>query len=176
MYFTQFIIKFLTAFALILLPFSPIYARENPSDITASATEKAQKITESQIRKILDEMKGATQNRNAAGVTKFMSANIAIELTVKAASGSQTIRLNRSEYSSYLQQGFAMRENYTGSYSNIKVKIQPDGKSAIATFNFTEQVGFQGQTIQSTSSETVKFELIQGQILATSIKAVTSIE
>lgn len=155
---------------------SPVSAANPQPNLTNVIAQKVQKITETQIRQILEQIRAAAKNRNASAIAKFMSPKVAIELTVQSASGSQTIRLSRDEYISYLQQGFAMRESYNTSYSNINIKIAPDGKSAIATFNVTEEVSLGEQTIQSTSSETVKFELMQGQILATSLKAVSRLE
>lgn len=145
-------------------------------NFVAQTSQQSQKITETQIRTILEQMRVATKNKNAEGITKFMSPNVAIEITVQGGAGSQTLRLNRQEYAQYLEQGFQMMQNYNGSYSNIKVQVGQNGKTATATFNINEEVLFQGQKISSSSAETIRFELIQGKILATSIKAVSRIQ
>ena len=166
----------LAGFALSLCLVCPVLAKEGIPNFTAQATQQTQKITEAQIRNILEQMKVATKNKNAEGITKFMSPNVAIEITVQAASGSQTLRLTGQEYRQYLEQGFQMMQNYNGSYSNLKVQINPDGKAATAIFDVNEEVSFQGQKIRSSSAETIRFELIQGKILATSVKAVSKIK
>ncbi|MBW4678659.1 MAG: nuclear transport factor 2 family protein [Microcoleus vaginatus WJT46-NPBG5] len=166
----------LAGLALSLCLVGPVSAKEAIPNFTAQATQQTQKITESQIRNILEQMKVATKNRNADTITKFMSPKIAIEVTLQAATGSQTLRLSREEYRGYLEQGFQRMQNYNGSYSNLKVQVSPDGKTATATFNANEEITFQGQKIRSNSAETIRFELIQGKILATSLKAVSRIQ
>lgn len=155
---------------------SPVLAANPQPNITRVVAQKVQKITEAQIRQILEQMKAAAKNRNADAIAKFMSPNVAIEITVQSASGSQTLCLNRDEYIRYLQPGFALRESYYLNYSNINIKISPDEKSAIATFNIAEGVSLGAQTIHRRASESIQFELIQGQILATSLKDVSSLE
>lgn len=176
MYLSVYTKAILAGLALSLCLVGPVSAKEPIPNFTAQATQQTQKITETQIRNILEQMRVATKNKNAETITNFMSPNVAIEITVQAASGSQTLRLKRQEYRQYLEQGFQMMQNYNGSYSNLKVQISPDGKTANATFNVNEEVSFQGQKIRSTSAETIRFELIQGKILATSVKAVSRIQ
>ncbi len=135
-------------------------------------------IRESQIRQILHAMEVAVVHKDVDGILKYMASKITIKVTIQLGAGSQTLNLTRSQYRQYLQQGFEITERYSGKYTNLKIKIAPDGKTATASYTLVEEATLNGQpgTFISTAQETVKFERVQGQLLETSATSNAAIE
>jgi ketosteroid isomerase-like protein len=142
-----------------------------------AATPKATTINETQIRQIIDAMQAASNSRNLDGIMQHLAPKVVIEMTIESPVAPQSFRLTKNEYRQYLQQGFGMTQNYSGKYSDLKVQVAPNGKSATATYLMTETIIVQNQiSLNSTSNSAMKFELIQGQILITSFQANTRID
>jgi hypothetical protein len=135
-------------------------------------------VTDRQVRKILDTMQAASNNRNIENITKFLAPNVLIQMAIQFNANSQNLRLNREQYRQYLQQGFALTESYSGKYSNLKIQVMPNRKSAIATYRLLEEMTLKGQStaLASTSNVSMKFEVIQNQILVTALKTTTRLE
>jgi hypothetical protein len=135
-------------------------------------------INNRQVREILDTMQAASNNRNIENITKFLAPNVVIQMAIQFNANSQNLRLNREQYRQYLQQGFELTERYSGKYSNLKIQVMPNRKSAIATYRLLEEVTLKGQStgVTSTSNVSMKFEVIQGQILVTVLKTATKLE
>lgn len=135
-------------------------------------------IRESQIRAILDAMETAANQKDVAGIVKYMAPNITIKITVQLGTGAQSLSLSREQYRQYLQQGFETAERRSSNYTNLKIQVAPNGQTATATYTLIEEAVLKGQpgTFVSTSQETVKFERIKGQILETSATSHSTIE
>lgn len=140
---------------------------------------KASTITEAQIRQILDAILIASNRRDIAGILKYMAPTAAIEMTLQTqGGGSQRLRLTRDDYRRYLEQGFELTQRYSGTISDVKVQIAANGKAATAVYTLTEETVLKGQPllITAVSKEAIKFELVQGQILATLVRSASIID
>lgn len=139
----------------------------NPS----AAKARESQLRESQIRKIIVAMAAAANQKDVDGLMKYMAPDITIKLTLRVGKGSQELNLSRDEYQQYLRQGFEATERYSGKYTNLKIQIAPNGKTGTATHTLVEEAKLKGQpvTLMSTSQETITFEHINGEILATAV-------
>lgn len=155
---------------------SPVSVAENRVPLTAKTPAKVEKITESHVRRIISAMKTAADNRNVAGVVRYLSPDAVISMTVRTPTGSQSLSFSREEYRRYYQQGSQSIQTSSSSYSNLKVKIAPNGKTATATFNIIEQATTNTQTLTTRTAETVNFAIVEGQVLITSITAISRLE
>ena len=154
-------------------------AHQIPDFIKQSRTPVREgQIRESQIRNILDAMEAAASQKNVDGILKYMAPNIIIKITVQLGGQAQQINLSREQYRQYLQQGFQSTQARRGKYTNLKIQIAPNGKTATATYTLIEEATLNGQpgTFQSTTQETVKFERIRGQLLETAVTSNAAIE
>lgn len=135
-------------------------------------------VRESQIRNILNAMETAANQKDVDGIVKYMAPNIIIKMTLKLGTGSQQLSLSRAQYQQYLQQGFETTQRYSSKYTNLKIKIAPNGKTGTAAYMLVEEATVKGLpgTLVSTSQETIKFERIKGQILATAATSNSTIE
>lgn len=176
MYLQRWFSTCLAAIATSCLLFNPVATAKKPVSITAQAPAKVQKITESHVRRIISAMKTAADNRNVAGIVRYLSPKAAIEMTVQTPGGSQSLSFSRDEYRRYYQQGVQSIQSSSSSYSNLKIKIAPDGKTATATFNIIEQATTNGQPLTTRTAETVNFAIVDGQVVITSIKAISRLE
>ncbi|MBW4693187.1 MAG: nuclear transport factor 2 family protein [Lyngbya sp. HA4199-MV5] len=150
-----------------------VAAHPVPDFIRNPSASKAResRIYDSQIRKILAAMAAAANQKDVEGLMKYMAPDITIKLTLRVGKGSQELNLSRAEYKQYLQQGFEATERYSGKYTNLKIQIAPNGKTGTATYTLVEEAKLKGQpvTLISTSQETITFEHIKGEILATAV-------
>ncbi|PSB25072.1 nuclear transport factor 2 family protein [Stenomitos frigidus] len=139
---------------------------------------RAVAISERQIRDLFNAMATATDQRDVDGIMKYMAPKIAIKMTIRLGTHSQTLNLTREQYRQYLQQGFEVTQRYSSQYKNLKIKIAPNGQTATATCTLVEESTLKGQpgTLASISQETIKFERIKGQILATAVTSNSTIE
>lgn len=135
-------------------------------------------IRESEIRNILDAMEAAASQKDVDGILKYMAPTITIKITVQLGSRAQSISLTREQYRQYLQQGFQATQTRRGNYTNLKIQIAPNGKTATASYTLVEEATLEGQsgTFKSTAQETVKFERIKGQLLETAVTSKATIE
>ncbi|MBD2074143.1 nuclear transport factor 2 family protein [Phormidium sp. FACHB-592] len=150
-------------------------AQQAPDLIKQSRTSA---MSERQIRDILDAMAKATQQQDVDGIVKYMAPKIAIKMTLRLGKASQQLSLTREQYRQYLEQGFALLQRYDSQYKNLKIQIASSGQTGTATYTLLEEATLKGQpgTLVSTSQETVKFERLKGQILATAVTSKSTIE
>ena len=150
-------------------------AQQVPDLIKQSRTSA---MSERQIRDILNAMATATKQKDANGIVKYMAPKIVIKMTLRLGTGSQQLNVTREEYRQYLEQGFALIQRYNSQYKNLKIQIASGGQAGTATYTLVEEVTLKSQpvTVRSTSQETVKFERLKGQILATAVTSTSTIE
>ncbi|MBW4578482.1 MAG: nuclear transport factor 2 family protein [Tildeniella nuda ZEHNDER 1965/U140] len=143
----------------------------------STPTASKSQLRESEIRAIFNATKLAAEQKDVEGIMKYMAPNITIKMTLKLDNGSQSLNLTRAQYQQYLQQGFEATQRYSSKYTNLKVKIAPDGKTGTASYTLLEEATLKGQpvTLVSTSQETIKFERIKGEILATAVTSDSTI-
>lgn len=144
-----------------------------------AVTPKPAKLTEAEIRQILDAIQAAAEKRDTDGVMQYMAPDVKIDLTLETSiAAPEQLTLSASEYRQYLQQGFEIIATYSSQVSNLKIQVDPKGDSATATYRLVEETTLKDQPISLTSAgdTTVRFERVQGQILATQIRSTARIE
>ena len=136
--------------------------------------KNTQKITQAKIRQILQGFINSSKSQDLETYMKPIAKNCKLESSLKTEQGESTLlKLNREQFQVIMQQSFSNIDSYKGSMNNLKVTIGADGKSATASYNLVEEiVTIGGYVIRTTSSESTKFEAIDGQILMTYRKAV----
>ena len=150
----------------------PTIAAETGTTREPVTPAQVQVITDSAIRQTIDSILDAANNRDTEGVAGLLAPNATIEMTVDVSGNPQNFRFNRDQYRAHIQQGFGQVKTYRTGYSNVETQIAADGKRAIATFKMTEEATTQDRILRSVSSQTVQFELIEGQIRVTTIKGI----
>lgn len=161
-------------FAVGLLSSAQVVAVSAPQ-ATVAVNQKATTLNEAQIRQIVDQMQAASNKRDTKTIMKYLAPNAAIRMTIEVQGKSQTMSLTRAQYFQYLQQGFYITESYSGQYSDLKIKVMPNKKAAIATYVLDEELTLKNQpgTLVSSSDAAMKFELINGQVLVTDLKTIS---
>jgi hypothetical protein len=136
--------------------------------------KNTQKITEAKVRQILQDFINSSKSQDLEKYMKLVAKNCKLESSIKTEAGEfNSVTLNREQLQAVMQQGFSNVDTYKGSINNLKIKISPDGRSATANYNLLEEIiTSNGYIISTTSSESTKFETIDGQILMTYRKTV----
>lgn len=134
-------------------------------------------INAAQIRKILDAILAAAQKKDVNTVIKYLAPKATIEMTVQSTAGTNRLQLNRTQYQQYLQQGFEASQAYESKLSNVKVQVMAGGKAATATYTIIETVSMNEPpvTVSSATDAIVRFERVNGQILATQMKSTSKV-
>jgi len=152
-------------------------AQPSPSPVQ-SAIPRAIAITEAEVRAILEQIIAASRKQDGEEMSKFLAPNATIDITVQTVAGSRKLSLTRQQYIAYLKQGRTMIEQHQANYSDIKIRVNPDGKTAVATYTVQESSRLKSQAIviASVSNETVTFQRVQGQLQATALRAIARVE
>jgi hypothetical protein len=130
------------------------------------------KITESEVLDLLNKIELAAKNKDAEAVVANMSEKAEIKATVTTAGQTQTLKYNRDQYREFLKNSFVQLNNYTYSRQNTRVKIAPDGRTAIVTEEISESMTFNGQTIRTLSSEVASLAIEDGKIVTRYIEII----
>lgn len=163
---------------LVLLVSTDFTIAQTPPPPSPTARPRATVITEAEVRAVLDQIIAASRRQDSDAMLQFLAPNATIDLTVRTVAGSRKLTLTRQQYADYLKQGLAAIEQHQSKYSGIKVRIAPDGKTATATYTVQESSRLRNQAvaIASVSNETVTFQRIQGQLQATTLRAIARVE
>jgi hypothetical protein len=150
------------------------YSQSQETDRTIYIAKNTQKNTEVKVRQILQGFINNFKARDLESYMKPIAKNCKLELSIKSEAGESNLgTLNREQFQAVIQQSLSNVDSYKGSMNNLKIKISSDGKSATANYTLLEEIETSnGYIISTTSSESTKFETIDGQILMTYRKSV----
>lgn len=137
----------------------------------APAQPQPATLSDRQIRQILTDLLAAAQKRDSALIATYLAPTAQVTMIVSTSTGEQRLSLNRAEYEQYLQQGFAVIQDYTSTLSDVNILVAPDQKSAIVTYKLTETTTIANYpyAITAVTQARARFEPINQKIVATQI-------
>lgn len=144
----------------------------------AAPVVASQKITSAQVRQTLESMLAATKRQDVTGIMQFIAPDATISVSMQSSLGAQQMELNRDEYRDYLDQAFRSMKSYSSKYSNLKINISPNGKTAAARLKLEEVAVLRvyNSTVRSVSDEVLKFAIVDGKLLITSVEAKSTVD
>ncbi len=168
----------LAGFLLFSLPSlaNPPQGSEPPRPVPPA--QPTQRLQASQITEMTDQISKAANDRDVAGIMRWLAPNITIELTTTTAPGrSSTLKLTREDYQEFLLQGFAPVRSYRHRYRDLKIQLAPDGKRAIVQGILDEEITYIGikVTLQAHSQTELEVDLIDGKALITRMNFLTDV-
>ena len=123
-------------------------------------------ITETEVLDVIDKMDVAAKNKDSDGIVANISEKVQIKATAVTLDGkTQTDAYTRDQYRNLVKRVFDAATNYQHNRRNTKVKISPDGTSAIVTSELSESVTINGQIISSVETSVSTFVKENGKLV-----------
>jgi hypothetical protein len=168
----------LIQFTLSILAFSALASTFNANPTFAADKEKqlviespdrgSQKISEADIRAIMEDMKMQTERKSADGVVKAMTPFVYSDGYLKSPGGMgvEQYRIKGIEtHRANTFESFASVKNLKYLYYKVDVNVSPDGKTAYAIDkSLVDLQLLGGQRFLLSSAGITKFALVNGEI------------
>lgn len=127
------------------------------------------RITDAQIRQILEAIDVAASQKDAEGIVRYFARDCIIHLHMPGPHGRQVLQLDRGEYATSLKESFSTVTEYKYRRAETKIHIAPDGKRARVTGKIYETMIVEDQIIKAVTEHTAIFEHRSGEVFITSL-------
>jgi hypothetical protein len=138
----------------------------------AANTASAAALTESSIKDMLAAMDQAIQKRNVEDVGRLLSNDFRMTQELTMFGQKNVIKADKAEYLRILRKNWAAVSAYTYERTQLTITMLPGGASAKITAQVRETVTLNGQSVGGVSTETATVQLIDGQVLLSTVTAV----
>ena len=141
--------------------------KESPSQYT--------EITENDILTIMNEVERATLAKDLDSVIKHLAPFVVINITMASNDSPfmpQRVQISRDQYAEELKKVFAKLSYHEYRRENAKITISDDKRSAKTETDIVEIIVMDEKETRTTTHETSALEIIDENILVTSINAV----
>lgn len=126
-------------------------------------------ITEELVQNTIDELMQVIEAKDVEKLMSYYSDDAIIEIILPEDKGGKIIVM-ASEYKQVLERGWAHGE-YEYELKDVNITIDKNKKRATVTDTVIANVKLNGQSITSTSYETMVFEIIKGKLKIVSLTA-----
>ena len=128
-----------------------------------------ERITEAQIRQMLEAIDAAAMERNAEGIVRHFARDCIIRLDMPGPHGRQVLQVDREEYATNLKESFSTLTKYEYRRLETKIHIGPHGRSARVTGKIYETMAVEDRIIKAVTEHTAILEHRSGELLITSL-------
>jgi hypothetical protein len=148
------------AFALALIP-------------ALASAQAATRITEPQIRTLVDQVTAAANRRDVGTVVGTLAEDVVIKLDVRGPDGKrQRLKMNRAQYEAYAVSTMRALQKYSYKRDKLDIAIAPDGQTATVKSRAREVAEYQGNTIVAAVDDVTTLALRDGRLLVTEMHGV----
>ena len=127
----------------------------------------AAELTKESVNQLLNTVEQAAKKHNSDAIGEVLADNVMITMNIEIQGQTQVAKVNKGQYLSMLEQGWAQVSNY--DYSKSDVEIELDGDKAYITANVNESMTVQGHDVSTSSHEEAVVELVNGKVMVTNI-------
>jgi hypothetical protein len=139
-----------------------------PPKSTVVRGRKSSKISESDIRKIVEDILHLTNKRETDKLLDYLAPTYTATLKTE----NEEMSLSRKEYQDYLEEGWSGYGFYRARHENETIDISPDEQTATLETDVIEIASLiDGLTLKLRSHQIMMFEVIDGKILITGTEA-----
>ena len=140
--------------------------------ISACKESSALYIREDDIWNIMDDVEGATLDKDIDGVMKHLSPSVVINVIMYTPLGPQKTQRSREQYKQETLNLWSQMTYYDYRRENDEIKkISDDGQVAVVETDVIESYVVQGKAINTKIHERVTLQVVDGKILVTRIDA-----
>lgn len=139
----------------------------------ALPAEAAERITEAQIRQVIDITDTAARKRDAAEIGVYLSDDFIRVIEWQHKQWMAKVKIDKLEYLTLIDTGWAGIDGYDYTRSDIVIHVLPDGLSGMSYSTITEHTRVDGRDMTSRFREYATYTLEHGQPVITEISGHT---
>lgn len=137
----------------------------------ASAQAVAERITEAQVRALVDRITVAANRRDVPGIVQALADDAVVILDFRGPTGKrQRLKMNRTQYEAHAASGMREMDRYSYRRDKVEIAIAADGQSATVKSRSREFAEHQGNTLVAAVDEETTLKLRDGRLLVTEVR------
>ena len=138
-----------------------------------AADPAAPRITERQVRDLVDKATRAANARDVPAIMQTLADDAKVVIDFRGPGGKrQRARMNRDQYETRAREGMRQMDKYAYQREKVDIAIAPDGQSATVKSQIREVAEYQGSTVVAAIDETATLALREGKLLITEVHGV----
>ena len=137
----------------------------------AAAQAAAGRITEAQVRAVVDKVTAAANKRDVPAIMQVLADDVVVILDFRGPTGKrQRLKMNRTQYESHTSSGMREMDKYSYRREKVEITVAPDGQSATVKSRSREFAEYQGNTVVAAVDEETTLKLRDGKVLVTEVR------
>jgi hypothetical protein len=141
--------------------------------LLAFQVQAADRITEEQIRQVIDATDTAAMNRDTAGIGAYLSDSFEKVIEFPYEKWMAKVKLDKDQYLGLIEEGWSTIEYYDYRRAATEIHIKPDGMRGMSYSTITEHIIQDGEEMTSKFREYATYELENGRPVITRISGHT---
>lgn len=157
---------------------APPFSRQADAAERAARSDAAP-LTDAEVRGFIERIADAARSRDVARLGATLADDGRIELRSRIGGVERTTTFTKAEYVAMLDHGYAsMRELEAYDYRivDLKVTLDPGGRTATAHSTIRETVVIGGRSAATLSDEVTRIERRDGRLVVVAVSATTAAE
>jgi len=137
----------------------------------ASAQAAGGRITEAQVRAVVDKVTVAANKRDVPSIMQVLADDVVVILDFRGPTGKrQRLKMNRAQYESHTASGMREMDKYSYKREKVEITVASDGQSATVKSRSREVAEYQGNTVVAAVDEETTLKLRDGKVLVTEVR------
>ena len=138
-----------------------------------AADPPAPRITERQVRDLVDKATRAANARDVPAVMQMIADDARVVYDFRGPGGKrQRLRMNREQYEAHARDGLRQMDKYAYKREKLDIAIAADGQTATVKSVVREVAEYRGNTVVAAIDETTTLALRDGKLLVTAVHGV----
>jgi hypothetical protein len=142
--------------------------------IVCSSCSNRLKITDKNVRELIERVDKATLNKDYDGIIAEVASNAKIVIT--NADAGKTTTFTKESYKAGLIQTLSNISEYKHSRTTSQIQIDPSGESATAMDVVYESMTVGGLIVSGRTIETTTFGIENGKVVVTSVRGIVTFD
>lgn len=132
-----------------------------------SGTVSSPRITETDVKALLDDVEKATLNRDVDGVVRHLAPFVVITLIMNTPEKQGIVQLTRDQYRSELEKAHALIVQHEYRRDHSVITVRDDGREATAEAEVRERIVLRDREMRTITRERAVLEIIDGKLMVT---------
>jgi ketosteroid isomerase-like protein len=137
----------------------------------ALAQAAAVRITEAQVRAVVDKVTAAANKRDVPSIMQVLADDVVVIIDFRGPTGKrQRLKMNRAQYEAHTASGMREMDKYSYRREKVEIAVASDGQSATVKSRSREIAEYQGNTVVAAVDEETTLKLRDGRVLVTEVR------
>jgi len=143
------------------------------SVVLSLPAQAAERITNEQIRQVINATDTAAMNRDTAGIGEYLSDSFEKTIEFIYKKWMAKVRLDKDDYLEMIEEGWTNIGAYDYQRTDTEIHISADGLSGLSHSTITENIIQDGEKLTSKFREYATYELENGRPVITRVSGHT---